>query len=378
MYKILTKLKILHITSWFPNKNNPKEAPWIDRHIEALNLFCENEVWHIRTIENSPFKLEKYTSEKAKHRLFSLPTSRWFFIELITFFQLFWFALTNGSLIKESDVINFHIAYPSLTYWKLLKPFFKNKPVVITEHWSAYHFNFGVQKPLPKAQNIFKQNLPVISVSKALINDIEEFSKASFPFSIVSNVVDIDVFYLDKGKQSITPRFFMVSQWNAPKDPFAVINAFKKLLLPHPKALLIIGGYGNQIDQIKALIESENLKQNVNLIGLLNSDQIAEEMNKATAFIHNSKYETFSVVCAEAICCGCPVVASNVGGIKEFVIEENGVLYNSADELLNVMNHMILNPLKREPIAVFGEAHFSYKVVGDKYFKALKNYANPA
>ena len=49
-------MKVLHITTWYPNKGNSKEALWIKRHIDALNSYCDNEIWHIRTIENTKLK----------------------------------------------------------------------------------------------------------------------------------------------------------------------------------------------------------------------------------------------------------------------------------------------------------------------------------
>ena len=49
-------------------------------------------------------------------------------------------------------------------------------------------------------------------------------------------------------------------------------------------------------------------------------------MRDAFALVHCSDYETFSVVCAESICCGTPVIASRVGGIPSFINERNGSL----------------------------------------------------
>ena len=48
-------------------------------------------------------------------------------------------------------------------------------------------------------------------------------------------------------------------------------------------------------------------------------------MQKSRAFLHPSKYETFSVVCAEATSCGVPVIAPKIGGIPE-VVGEGGIL----------------------------------------------------
>ena len=121
----------------------------------------------------------------------------------------------------------------------------------------------------------------------------------------------------------------MVSLWKLPKQPMMIIKAFKKFVDSHPNAKLIIGGYGPLWQEMIDTVHSYNLDHYVDFIGKLDSDQIASEMNKASAFIHISDYETFSVVCAEALCCGTPVIASAVGGIPEFIEDgKNGILIN--------------------------------------------------
>jgi glycosyltransferase involved in cell wall biosynthesis len=366
-------MRVLHITTWYPNKENMKEALWIKRHIDSLKPYCDNEVWHIRTIENAKLNFSSYADKDCKHRLISFPSSRWFVIELLTFFQLLSFIVFHNKSIQQADVVNFHIAYPSLTYWKYLRVFIK-KPVVITEHWSAYHFNFGVKGSLPKIQNIFKFKLPVMTVSKALLNDIEVFSGGRFPSKVIPNVVDTSIFKLDSTiVRGDSLRFFMVSQWNFPKDPFTVINAFSQLVLSDSDAKLIIGGYGNQEIEILNLIESLDLKSSISFLGHLSSDEIANEMNKATAFIHLSTYETFSVVCAEAICCGCPVIASDVGGIKEFINTDNGVLIDKENDLHQILVKIKTQKFVREKNAEKASDCFSVKTIGMSYIEFLNN-----
>jgi hypothetical protein len=107
--------KVLHITSWYPNDENPFEAIWIKKLIDSLDPFVEDQaVYHIQV---KPSKKFRYTKKKPendllkKQLIIELPTKSWFIIELSNFFMLFW-QLKVKRINKGYDVINFHIAYP--------------------------------------------------------------------------------------------------------------------------------------------------------------------------------------------------------------------------------------------------------------------------
>jgi len=61
------------------------------------------------------------------------------------------------------------------------------------------------------------------------------------------------------------------------------------------------------------------LEEHVVFIGARTQDQLAELFNGATAVIVPSTYESFGMVAAEAQACGCPVIASKVGGLQDVV-----------------------------------------------------------
>lgn len=315
-------MKVLHIANWYPSGKEPKRALWIKDQVELLAEVTDYDVWHVEVIEGSLRLWSYQTSEFENRLILSFPTKKWFLIEMLSGFLLAYLFLFKVRLKKYSH-IHFHIAYPLLTYWHILRRIFK-KPVVLSEHWSAYHYNFNIsdKRKLKPIQKIFFNPLHVITVSDALAKDIVRFSNnPNLVYSVVPNVVDHDIFYF-KNLEISSDTFFMVSQWKDPKDPFVVL----KVLATLPKYKLRIGGYGDQWNRMADLISSLGLSERVALLGAMDKHEIAEEMNRATAFIHSSNYETFSVVCAEAISCGCPVIASKVGGIPEFVDDKNGIL----------------------------------------------------
>ena len=374
---------VLHITNWHPNRDNPYEAVWMQRHVESLKKYCHNEVWHIQVRLERKLKWHKYKDEYGcNHRILDLPTNKWIICEIFTFLILTWHLLFVIKK-KKFDLINFHIAYPLLSYPKLVK-FFAVKPVVITEHWSAYHFNFGLPietSKLYRIKNIFRHKIPLITVSKALANDIATFSGCAEENTfIVPNVVDIQ-----KIEQHVTghpPKkglsFFMLGGWTHPKRPSIIIKAFAEFLRTETEAKLYIGGKGPMLDDMQKTVAEYNIAENVFFLGQLDAEQIALQFKKTDLFLHASDYETFSVVCAEALCYGIPVIASKVGGIIEYLDNENGILVskNESGLWLEALKSIKNKNFDAKIISEKATVRFGIDTVGKIYYNSLNLILN--
>ncbi len=294
---------------------------------------------------------------------------------ILVLYTLFW--KVNR---KNYDAVNFHIAYPLCTHLHLFRRWI-GKPVVITEHWSAYHFSFHVKDTdkLWRIRRIFRRghDLDFITVSESLKNDLEQFAGTSLSRGhIVPNVVDTRSFYLKEGARR-SGRFFMVGNWRYPKDPALAIKAFQDLFGEEGRRQveLRIGGYGPLYDDLKDFSAGEHI--NLCFLGKLDRATVAAEMQAAEAFVHCSAYETFSVVCAEALCCGTPVITSARGGVREFVHEGNGILVGDNDPaswkkaLLHYEKNQRRLKEKERAIADEAQGRFSPDQVGLQYHQAL-------
>ena len=136
-------MKVFHLTYWYPTRRNIHEAVWIRRHIEALATEVAGQyVYHLEIRQGRKFAFNRdtehghYTSFR-----FSGPMP-WWVIEILSSMGAFYLLTFKA---RHYDIINIHIAYPLLTYFHWMKRWV-TRPVVITEHWSGYHFNFGVKK----------------------------------------------------------------------------------------------------------------------------------------------------------------------------------------------------------------------------------------
>jgi glycosyltransferase involved in cell wall biosynthesis len=375
-------LKVLHITNWYPNKWNPLEGVFIREHFEALSLYADCELWHVQVRnEGAFFKIESGNYSGNEHYLIlNTRVQSWFFIERLHFLLLF--ILRWKIKVRQFQVINFHVAYPLLRFTKIVQRIFKKK-IIITDHWSAYRKGFNLpagNKARKRIESIFHHQIPVITVSRALMNDIKTFAGVSdFPQFVVPNVVDVNFFYpAERIKvQEAKTRFLMVAEWAPIKRPFLVLEAFRQLAKQKPAIELSIIGKGHQWEAMVQFVKDNGLEQNIFFLGRKNKVEIGEALRKTDVFLLPSEYETFSVVCAEAQCCGIPVIASDVGGVKEVVGAGGGILVQNTVEdwaeamqsVLEADKHYSFNT---KEIAHSAANRFSKQKVGQLYYDVVK------
>lgn len=359
--------KILHITSWYPTDENPAEALWIQRHIQTLEPYFDQDILHLK-FEKGPFSYKKKHSDNLTLLRIAFPLNSYRLREFLAFFILL-FKLIWGN--KTYNLINFHIAYPNLVYLAPLRRYFKPK-WVITEHWSAYHYHFHSKKQLQRIKNIFNYKIPLITVSNQLLNDIEKFSNTKQNLNcVIPNAVNVDIFKYNN--QTEEDYYIMASFWKSPKNPIPVFEACKSLIKKGISLKIKVIGYGPLTAEMNAAIISLNLTQQIDLLGFKDSNEIALYMNKAKAFIMPSDYETFSAITAEALCCGLPVIASNSGALRELINNQNGILVTDNNWLNGIIEFENHAPYNRHEIARIATEKFSYTSVGKKYAEFLNS-----
>jgi glycosyltransferase involved in cell wall biosynthesis len=115
-------------------------------------------------------------------------------------------------------------------------------------------------------------------------------------------------------------------------------------------------------------------------LGFVPHDELERLYERAAVVACPSRREGFGVVCAEAMAYGRPVVAGDVGGLRDLVVhEETGLLVPPGDvEALRTALHRLLGDadLRRR----FGEAgrariaeHFTWQRFGDETLRAYED-----
>ncbi len=371
-------IRVLHICNWYPSLLNPNEAPFIRRHVGSLKGHFENTAWHIAVNPNSG-KWSVLTKNlfADRTRVVQVPRGKSILIEWATFALVTWAWLTRRRSVKF-DLVNIHITYPLGIRVKMLRRMF-GVPVVFTEHWSAYHYSFrSKSKGLERTRAMFRHGVPLICVSASLLNDIEDFSGAKqHQVAIIDNVAESEVFYFDPESSPQEGRFLAISGWRHPKRPDLLIRMIALLRDSGINAHLRLGGDGPQMEAIKAAIVELGLETRVTLLGRLGPSEVAKEIRQAHAFLHPSEYETYSAVCAESLCCGTPVLASDVGGVGEYLAQAPGSALVPAHDAHVWKQALMANwsrmlSVDRRSVSRYMLARASPEMVGKRYSDFLK------
>jgi len=110
-----------------------------------------------------------------------------------------------------------------------------------------------------------------------------------------------------------------------------LIAAFIELAATRPRARLAIIGNGAYADIVTSRAGAAGVRDRVLMPGRRKSAEVAEWMRAADIFCLPSYSEGCPNVLVEALACGRPIVATNVGGIPELVDGRSGILVPPRD-----------------------------------------------
>lgn len=131
--------------------------------------------------------------------------------------------------------------------------------------------------------------------------------------------------------------FLAVGRFVDKKAPYMSLDAFRKTLLEHPDAHLIMVGDGPLLETCKNLVKSWGIDESVHFKGALVQKEIIKYFSKCIAFIQhsivtiNGDSEGTPVAILEAGAAGLPVISTRHAGIKDVVVD--GVTGYLVDEL---------------------------------------------
>lgn len=168
-----------------------------------------------------------------------------------------------------------------------------------------------------------------------------------------------------------------VSSFFPRKNQKTLVEAFDLIKDKVEEHLVLAGGAGNTLPDIKALIEAKKLQQRVHLLSGISNHDMPAVYQAASLFVFPALYEGFGMPVAEALLSGVPVITTGGGAMQE--AGGDAALYTdplSANEMATAMLRVISNEQLRTGMVTRGLIHaqqFTGKGVAAKTMQVYKS-----
>lgn len=325
---------ILFISYWNPSLKNPGRGLFIHEQANYLasdiDSFCFVEV----NIGHLPFTLCCIKSElisygKGKKLIINISSVCWKIIYQLPFIseRILWRELKKYNLDKKVSVVHSNVIFPAgVVGMRLSKKM--GARFLISEHWSR--IKKIASNPIYKVSIVkaYSAAETIICVSEWLANNVLEVT-SNANVKVIPNIVSSEYFYplfdhCNRGENQVA--FCCTATWKLPKRFDLIILSVSNYAKEnnHRQIVLNVVGDGEQLLDISRVTIPPNLT--VIRHGHISKKNVGDVLRASDFFMHASNIETFSIVVAEALSCGIPVIASNVGALPFLINEKNGVL----------------------------------------------------
>lgn len=372
------KLKILHWPTSFPDpdRNQPYNVIFVQEHIKSTVELVNNRVLYV-SVENTQSKYKWHERKNSVEN--RTPITRFYFNKSLnlTFLNIYirlvlMIYFLELILIKRFYPNIIHIHFHQSFFWAKLYSTIFRIPIVITEHWSAFLGwpNIGKVR-YKKAAQAFDNAKRILPVSVKMQDGISAYTGAEIDdrYNVIHNAVDSTIFNYEmqfqRNKEYINLIF--IGRNAEEKDLPTLMQSIaliKKSGLGFKLHLVGNGDYYN----IEDLITRYQLHKEIIIHGQQNKNAISKLLKQSDLLLLTSTIENSPCVIGEAHCCGLPVVATDVGGIKELIMEGTVVPIKSPELFAEKILEQLDKKIDREALAQKAQERFSYDTIGKQIF----------
>ena len=227
--------------------------------------------------------------------------------------------------------------------------------------WTQVLFTMHTQLGIDDAWILEKYpQVPVSAISHFQIRALENGIREKIP--VVYNGCDFGAF-----DPSFEPGKYLVflGRMSHDKNPLDAIRIAKKAGMP-----IVLAGIAQgkkEVDYFEKLVRPLINDDDVKYVGLVNHAQKNKLLREAAALLFPVQWnEPFGLVMIEAMACGTPVVAHNLGSIAEVV--DNEITGYHADSI-EAMNDLVTPALtlNRESVRAHAMNRFGFERMVDDY-----------
>lgn len=212
----------------------------------------------------------------------------------------------------------------------------------------------AVEKEIKNSLGLCRDKTVVVPIGGL---DVEEFGAPGEEMSDMASIGSVGRLLKEKGYD-------------------VLLQAFKEVSEKHSNVTLSIAGDGPELESLLGLRKELGLSRQAHFLGF--RDDVPDLLSSWDIYVQPSRWEGLCITVIEAMASGLPVVATNVGGIPESVVDgKTGFLVHAGDmqELAEKINLLIENPRLRRKMGSEGRdlirKNYSLKVTVRRFESVL-------
>jgi glycosyltransferase involved in cell wall biosynthesis len=265
-------------------------------------------------------------------------------------------------------------------------PWFVKEPLLAIAHHFFGATIFREASPLAASYVYAAERLarsayrktPTAVVSKSTKQELLAYGFEEENLFFVENAVDHEKHRPLGTPPSTAPLIGYVGRVKKYKSIDHLLRAFKIVRATKPDVRLAIVGDGDSRASLEELARSLQVNDAVTFTGYLPLEEKVKLINQMYLVVNTSSKEGWGLTVTETNACGVPVIASNVPGLRDAVIDgTTGWLYEygNIQELASKMILLLDNPRQRSEFAAAGLRYaktFSWESSADTMVQALR------
>ncbi len=229
----------------------------------------------------------------------------------------------------------------------------------------------------------------VTACSEQTLDDAKQFSGLALEGKsrAVYNGIALDEFQTEAAPYAHASPYLLGIGRVVPQKGFDVLlDAYALLIKNRPDAPdLIVAGNGPERERLQAQASALGLAGRVHLIGRADRATAVALFRGCTIFVLPSRHEPQGIVNLEAMVCGKPVVAADVGGVAEVVLDgQTGLLVPGEDvsAFAGALGALLDDPARAQRLGEAGRARaisqFTWARIADQYGDIYQAVRHPA
>lgn len=368
---------------WFPHEARPVEGIFVRKHLELMGQEMLLHTFTIRHGRRLLFRSYDQREPFGVVRHYEIPS--FFLLKTLGYFLLPILEYLRASRQHgRPSVFYLHVSYPYALF-ALPLALLRIPHQVLTEHWSGYLPADGRFLRLPAVyRKLLQAGLQrfhvILPVSDFLKNHM--MKACNIPaerFRVIPNAMTFPEKVMPLPALGPDRDFMILSVAllnDGIKNLSFLIRVVTQVREQIPRLRLFIAGEGPDKVKLMTLAAELGVQENVCFLGYVAHEKLRTYYEQSHLFVLLSRYETFSVVTAEALAHGRPVVATDCGGPTEYVSDLCGFIVPQQDEKAAVQAIIKVyenyGNFSAEAIHAYALSRFSPDSVKIKLLEALK------